>query len=67
MYLHMRFLTLGNPSKGRQWLVYAIVLISTPNWSQELSNSENVIQMQFEPVSESQTMLGFAKTIYPVL
>ena len=44
--------SLGHPGKDRQRFVDAIVLIPAPNWSNELSNFEHVVETQFESVFE---------------
>ena len=54
---------LGNPSKGRQRFLNAIVLISVPDWSNGLSNYKNIIRVQFG----CGAMLGFAELIYQLL
>ena len=54
-------LSLGNPSKDRQQLVDAIVLILAPDWSNRLSNFENFVETQFETVFERRMLTGFAK------
>ena len=41
---------LGNPSKDRERSVDTIILIATPDWSNRLSNFENVVETQFESV-----------------
>ena len=58
----MQHLSLENPSKDRQRLADAIVLIAAPGWSNGLSNFENVVETQFESVF-ARMMLGFAKLI----
>ena len=40
--------SLGNLSKGHQQFVDAVVLISAPDWSERLSNHENVVVTRFE-------------------
>ena len=47
---HSQKNSLGNPSKDRQRFVDAFVLISAPDWLNRLSNFENVIKTQFDPV-----------------
>ena len=56
-------LSLGNPSKGRQWFVDAIVLISALDWSIRLSNFENVVETAFDSAFECRTMPSFAKLV----
>ena len=51
-------LSLENPSKDRTRFVDAVVLISAPDWSVKLSNSENLLETPFEFCLR---MLGFAK------
>ena len=40
--------SLVNPSKDRERSVDAIVFIAAPDWSDRLSNFENVIETQFD-------------------
>ena len=48
-----------NPTKDRQRFVDTIILIPTLDWSNRLSNLENVVETLIESVFEYLTMLGF--------
>ena len=56
------YISLGNPSKNRQQFVDAIVLISAPDWSKQLSK----MPFKSHPSSlfERRTMLGFTGLIW---
>ena len=53
-----REISLGNPSKDRQRFVDAVVLISCPHSSVNLSNFENLLETPYE---FGLRMLGFAR------
>ena len=58
-------ISLGKPSKDRQWFIKHIVLISDSSGSRRLSKFKNVIEALFEfglRTSNDATILGFANT-----
>ena len=60
----MYLFSLGNPNKGAQRFVDAIVLISAADVSKTHSNCENVVHTPFESAIEHGTTLCFAKLCY---
>ena len=46
--IRVAVISLGNPSKDHQRFADAIVLISSPDWSQTISNFEIVVEILFE-------------------
>ena len=55
--------SLGNPGKDRQRFVDAIALISALDWSERLSNFENVVQTPFEFGLQTSNDTRFCQTV----
>ena len=54
-------LSLGNLAKTIINLMKLLFLIPAPDWSNELSNLKNAVEVQFESVFERRTIPGLAK------